>query len=50
MIEQDKLYGVGNTKQASTLLSMWSPLKNVKKKKNQEGFSENNRDSKADCK
>ena len=25
------------------------PLKNVKKK-NQEGFSENNRDSKADCK
>ena len=26
------------------------PLKNVKKKKNQEGFSENNRDSKADCK
>ena len=49
MIEQDKLYGVGNTKQASTLLSMWS-LKKCEKKKNQEGFSENNRDSKADCK
>ena len=48
MIEQDKLYGVGNTKQASTLLSMW-PLKKCEKK-NQEGFSENNRDSKADCK